>query len=160
MNAHNEQQGYTAADMADQAAAAFERGRESVLANPCRCIDCGGVELAHSDDCTNMAELHGTPAAPGLDLETIKGAEDFIARHSHAWNGEGAHPNTVIAGLRALIDASPKGALPALPDDFSESKDWRAGGYAERIEWLLDTVRSQRGHIDALLDSPKGSSDV
>ena len=30
--AHNEQQGFTAADMADQAAAAFERGRESVLA--------------------------------------------------------------------------------------------------------------------------------
>ena len=32
MNAHNEQQGYTAADMADQAATAFERGGESVLA--------------------------------------------------------------------------------------------------------------------------------
>lgn len=32
MNAHNEQQGFTAADMADQAATAFERGRESVLA--------------------------------------------------------------------------------------------------------------------------------
>ena len=31
MNAHNEQH-FTAADMADQAAAAFERGRESVLA--------------------------------------------------------------------------------------------------------------------------------
>ncbi len=29
---HNEQQGYTAADMADQYATAFERGRESVLA--------------------------------------------------------------------------------------------------------------------------------
>ena len=32
MNAHNEQQGYTAADMAGQAGGAFERGRESVLA--------------------------------------------------------------------------------------------------------------------------------
>ena len=30
---HNEQASYTAADMADQAAAAFERGRESVLAD-------------------------------------------------------------------------------------------------------------------------------
>ena len=32
MNVHNEQQGFTAGDMADQAASAFERGRASVLA--------------------------------------------------------------------------------------------------------------------------------
>jgi len=56
--------------------------------------------------------------------------------------------------------ASPKGALPALPDDFSESKDWRAGSYAERVEWLMDTVRSQREHIGDLLDSPKGGSEA
>lgn len=52
--------------------------------------------------------------------------------------------------LLALIDASPKYALPALPDDFSESKDWRAGNYADRIQWLMVMVRSQREHIDAL----------
>ena len=56
--------------------------------------------------------------------------------------------------------AGTKDTLPALPDDFSESKDWRAGNYAERVEWLMDTVRSQRGHIDALLDSPKGGSEA
>lgn len=27
--------------------------------NPCRCIDCGGAEPGHSDDCTYMKELHG-----------------------------------------------------------------------------------------------------
>ena len=51
------------------------------------------------------------------------------------------------------IDASHSGALPTLPDDFSESKDWRAGSYGERVEWLMDTVRSQREHIAALLDN-------
>ncbi len=59
-----------------------------------------------------------------------------------------------------LDDASPKYALPTLPDDFSESKDWRAGSYGERVEWLMDTVRSQREHIDSLLDSPKGGSEA
>ena len=38
-----------------------------VSANPCRCIDCGGDELTHSSDCTNMAELHGTPAAHEME---------------------------------------------------------------------------------------------
>lgn len=36
MNAHNEQQGFTAADMADQAATAFERGRASAAADTAR----------------------------------------------------------------------------------------------------------------------------
>ena len=33
--------------------------REGV--NPCKCIDCGGTEQGHSDDCTYMRELHGQP---------------------------------------------------------------------------------------------------
>lgn len=70
-----------------------------------------------------------------------------------AWmDGKPIQCNTYNTG-KNWIDASPKGALPTLPDDFSESKDWRAGGYAERIEWLMDTVRSQREHIAALLDN-------
>ena len=36
-------------------------------ANLCRCIDCGGYELTHSSDCTNMAELYGTPAAHEME---------------------------------------------------------------------------------------------
>lgn len=27
--------------------------------NPCKCIDCGGNEPAHSSDCTFMSELFG-----------------------------------------------------------------------------------------------------
>lgn len=93
MNAHNEQQGYTAADMADQAAAAFERGRESVLA-----------EL--------LARVKGDPdavaeqpaAAPGIDLRR------FIPMLDRA---EATAPSLAvrkeIAELRALIDASPQG---------------------------------------------------
>ena len=105
MSAHNEQQGFTAADMADQAAAAFERGRESVFANPCRCIDCGGVELAHSDDCTNMAELHGTPAAPGIDLHNL--LAEMVKLHDERRVVLTAH----MERLKELpIDASPQGA--------------------------------------------------
>lgn len=27
--------------------------------NPCKCVDCGGTEDSHSNDCTYMLELHG-----------------------------------------------------------------------------------------------------
>ncbi len=49
------------------------------------------------------------PAAPGVDVDLLEAAEDFISRHSYAWNGEGSHPNTIITGLRTLIAARPKG---------------------------------------------------
>lgn len=71
------------------------------------------------------------PAAPEIDLEAIKGAEDFIARHSYAWNGEGVHPNTVIAGLRALIDASTPAAQEAAGvDAYDDALDqlWKLAG--------------------------------
>lgn len=60
------------------------------------------------------AELNPTHTAPGIDVDLLEAAEDFISRHSYAWNGEGSHPNTIITGLRTLIDASPKGGSDAL----------------------------------------------
>ena len=78
-----------------------------------------------------------------------------MTQYLHKQSGDSDELSKEIRGgaVMALIDASPKEALPTLPDDFSESKDWRAGGYAERVEWLMDTVRSQREHIAALLDN-------
>jgi hypothetical protein len=34
------------------------------------------------------------------------------------------------------------GWLPNLPDDFSESKDWRESDYAGRVEWLLVMIKA------------------
>ena len=68
---HNEQQGYTAADMADQAAAAFERGRESVLAER-NVISAGDAVFAFASMLTALP--HVVPfgasawATPGADL--------------------------------------------------------------------------------------------
>ena len=109
-------------------------------------------------------------AAPGIDLQWLVERLDEIGSLScnlrqggcDAGDLEGLENGLMHAvdmahdlrdRLLATTDASPKGSLPTLPDDFSESKDWRAGSYAERIEWLLDTVRSQREHINALTDS-------
>ena len=41
--------------VSDDAAPTPQKGVE----NPCKCIDCGGSEPGHSDDCTYMKELHG-----------------------------------------------------------------------------------------------------
>ena len=71
MNAHNEQQGFTAADMADQAATAFERGRESVLAER-NVISAGDAVFAFASMLTSLP--HVVPfgasawATPGADL--------------------------------------------------------------------------------------------
>lgn len=79
MNAHNEQQGFTAADMADQAAAAFERGRESVLAEQ-------------------------PAAAPGIDLRRFIPMLDRAEATAPS-----LAVRQEIAELRALIDARPQG---------------------------------------------------
>ena len=92
-------------------------------------------------------------AAPGIDLTSLVPTEREKPELMMATWHEVAGWNACVAEIRRRIDASPKGALPALPDDFSESKDWRAGSYGERVEWLMDTVRSQREHIAALLDN-------
>lgn len=64
-------------------------------------------EFVRYDD--HLAKLANTPAATGIDIATVEAAEDFISRHSYAWSGEGTHPNTIITGLRTMIDASHKG---------------------------------------------------
>lgn len=53
---------------------------------------------------------------------------------------------------RLNIDLEDVVNLPELPDDFSESKDWKHGSYSERVEWLLIMVKSYRRQID-MLDS-------
>ena len=136
MNAHNEQQGYTAADMADQAAAAFERGRESVFAEQAAAAQgavawtvvgpdgkssIGGWHVMETHDFWKEAGVlreghryayaYAAPvaASPGIDLRR------FIPMLDRA---EATAPNLAvrqeIAELRALIDASPPppGAAP------------------------------------------------
>ena len=49
----------------------------------------------------------------------------------------------------------PRGALriqELLPDNYSESKDWRDGDIAERIEWLKGTVEAKSNECDMLWD--------
>ena len=181
MSTQNKQQGFTAADMADQYATAFERGRESVLAEQAAAaqeavayldIGAGGyldigsnlpeeqlLALPNGRHALGIIGTYGidgyvsapVAAAPGIDLHNL--LAEMVKLHDERRVVLTAHMERL---KELLINASPEDALPALPDNFSESKDWRAGNYAERVEWLMDTVRSQREHINALLDSPKG----
>lgn len=131
--------------------------------------DGGDVSLGEqvkrmAEDAANWRKHASTPAAPGIDLREIGEAMAQAEQHVETLHSLCSRPSVLacIKRLRkaqaSLIDSGPKGALPTLPDDFSESKDWRAGSYGERVVWLMDTVRSQREHIAALLGSPKGAT--
>ena len=138
MNAHNEQQGYTAADMADQAAAAFERGRDSVLAElhaaaPATyfpltlrgLIAYGQVAADPSQGAVpnhmrylieqmvphlkRLDEIESsTPAALGIDRCSLL---DIVAWRNSYTGPEDKALGEVIRRIRTLIDASPNGAL-------------------------------------------------
>ena len=134
MNAHNEQQGYTAADMADQAAAAFERGRESVFAElhaaapatyfPLTLRGLIAYGQVAADPSQGAAPNHmryligqmvphlkrldeiesSTPAAPGIDLHNL--LAEMVKLHDERRVVLTAHMERL---KELLIDASPKG---------------------------------------------------
>jgi hypothetical protein len=39
-----------------------------------------------------------------------------------------------------------------LPDNYSESKDWRTGNVIERIIWLKAVLESKTEEVDRLID--------
>ena len=134
-------------------------------ANPCRCIDCGGDELAHSDDCTNMAELHGTPAAPGIDLAEL--AEllriwqcnfDSGVRPDEEVEPEDAALWDRIDRIRQQADASPKGGsdLIACVERIEEAIEHRVP------HDIYGTVHVELAEIRRLAhaSSPKGGSEA
>lgn len=70
-------------------------------------------------------------------------AKDFVA-------SSGDESVALRAIARALSQSQQGRGLPDLPDDFSSSKDWRHGNYAERVEWLMVMVRSLGEQLDAV----------
>ena len=95
MNAHNEQQGFTAADMADQAATAFERGRESVLAEQ-------------------------AAAAPGIDLEQFRKLSRDMRKFIDNWDTISIDEFAYFSmRLDEMIDASPKGERVSNSDELA-----------------------------------------
>ena len=56
-----------------------------------------------------------------------------------------------IERLRAMLAAAPQPKLYPLPDDlYGGSKDWRAGSYAERVEWLHLMYEGAKEEIERL----------
>ena len=81
--------------------------------NPCKCIDCGGMEPAHSSDCTYMKELHGanqvTPsttntAAPApIEQEgEMKTTHDMTRQEFQEWAAEICVDAVITGGFREL----------------------------------------------------------
>ena len=56
-----------------------------------------------------------------------------------------------IERLRAMLAAASQPKLYPLPDDlYGGSKDWRAGSYAERVEWLHLMYEGAKEEIERL----------
>lgn len=54
---------------------------------------------------------------------------------------------------RAAVLADRAGQYP-LPDDlYPDSKDWLAGDYAARVEWLFAMYEAKRAEVDSLIES-------
>ena len=96
-------------------------------------------------------------------VETIERLEAALARQEAVawryWNEKSKSWNTtcseVVAGVmrdsgravEPLYAAPPAAQAVDLPDDFSESKDWRESDYNGRVDWLKEMHASQRAEI-------------
>lgn len=108
------------------------------------------------------------------EMPNVGAAATARRKYHHILNG-GALTAQDVAGMVETIErleaalaqqalASSSVAPPAaqdvdLPDDFSESKDWRESDYAGRIEWLLVMHRSMRDEIERLADALREVAD-
>lgn len=128
MSTQNKQQGFTAGDMADQYATAFERGRESVLAEQRAAAQEAVAWMTHHDepmlyptfaeaaaycdDGESPIPLYAASvaAAPGIDLDAVE-----RLRNLAVYAGTVGCPSMGgdIKALLDALDANPKGGSEA-----------------------------------------------
>lgn len=80
--------------------------------------------------------------------------EIFLANGFTVKEGQTDLKPYVYAAARELINATlEEAALKQypLPDDLYDSKDWKAGGYAQRAEWLHVMYESKKQEVEAAL---------
>lgn len=166
MNAHNEQQGYTAADMADQAAAAFERGRESVLAEQAAAAQEAVAWMTHHDEpmlYPTFAEaaaycddgeppipLYAAPvaAAPVTvtrdadgEIVMVKQGVTIIASTCHAGGKATAAPGIDLAPFRPFIAEARNNIYAYIETIRKAGRDCSAAmEKAKETERLLDLI--------------------
>jgi hypothetical protein len=66
-------------------------------------------------------------------------------------------PVATMKMLHTYGHTTPPAAQPTypLPDNLYESKDWQAGNYAERVEWLHEMYESKKQEFKAYLDAQR-----
>lgn len=58
----------------------------------------------------------------------------------------------VYDAMIAAAPPAPTSTQYPLPDDLYDSKDWRSGGYAERVEWLHTMYENAKATLDTYLE--------
>jgi hypothetical protein len=114
-----------------------------------------GVELTDIRMAASRV-MRSAPAAAGVPDESL---DDLIVRYGNARYDQGrcvTHSQheelrqasaELYAEISARLAAPPAAQAVDLPDDLSESKDWRESDYNGRIDWLKAMHASQRAQI-------------
>ena len=153
-------QGYTAADMADQAAAAFERGRESVLAE----------QPAAAQEAVAYLDIG---AGGYLDIGSDLPEEQLLAlpngRHALGIIGTYGIDGYVSAPVTAAPGIDLQWLVEGLDEIGSLSRNLRQGGcdagdvdgLENSLMYVTETAHEFRDRLLALIDaSPKGDSEA
>jgi hypothetical protein len=98
-------------------------------------------------------------AAAKMALDALGAMKDAML--DQGVNTDPAHPNRMALNYGVTAMRKLRAALAAphypLPDSlYPGSKDWMAGDYADRVEWLHMMYESKRQEVDALLAAPQG----
>jgi hypothetical protein len=94
---------------------------------------------------SSLREKNAKPAERTADSEPVDEAEPYSggsADHTQAI----FHKGKVPVGTKLYAHPQPDTQYP-LPDDLYPSKDWRAGSYAERVEWLHVMYESKKSEL-------------
>ncbi len=92
-----------------------------------------------------------------VDLANYQGQSEY--RTILAWNSKpiwsGTHEINEVLKSVPLYTTPPAAPVQyPLPDDLYDSKDWKSGSYAERVEWLHTMYESSKQTLEAYTAVP------
>lgn len=95
------------------------------------------LEGIHPGNMTPMAEEYWNKAIAAIKQALANEALDKMAENARELG----------------LDYEPTPVLYQLPDDLYDSKDWKVGSYAERVEWLHTMYEAKKRELEYCLDA-------
>lgn len=104
------------------------------------------LALEALESCTPADTSTGHVVWPSYDEQAVKQAITAV-KQARALD-------KMAENARELgLDYEPAPVLYQLPDDLYDSKDWKVGSYAERVEWLHTMYEAKKRELEYCLDA-------